>query len=185
MTERMLLGTSEEWKRIASAPDYEVSSFGQVRGYRESVNVRGRFTSTILDTPRLLSFEEDDAGYLRVRLRRSGKKRVAHLVHRLVAQAFIPNPENKPEVNHKDCNKSHNAVLDLEWSTEKENIEHAIAMGRVIPLGPRFRKLSPEQVREIRSRPRYYGDQGHLAREFGVRQCNISNILRGVTYKEC
>lgn len=55
--------------------------------------------------------------------------RKAHYIHRLVATLFIPNVENKPEVNHKDGNTDNNAHWNLEWSTEKENSNHAVDSG--------------------------------------------------------
>lgn len=71
---------------------------------------------------------KDCDGYLRVRIHTSFKNRYLS-VHRLVAKAFIPNPENKPQVNHKDGNKLNNDVSNLEWVTPKENINHAWRMG--------------------------------------------------------
>lgn len=70
----------------------------------------------------------DKDGYLRVTLRLNGKPRYLS-VHRLIAEAFIPNPDNKPQVNHKDGVKSHNYVDNLEWATVKENIVHAWSHG--------------------------------------------------------
>ncbi len=66
-------------------------------------------------------------GYLRSTF---GKKRKAVMIHRLVAEAFIPNPHNKPFVNHKNCNKADNRAENLEWCTEKENSSHASVNGR-------------------------------------------------------
>lgn len=66
------------------------------------------------------------AGYASVSL--SG---VNHLVHRLVAEAFIPNPGNKPQVNHKDGNRRNNCVSNLEWVTAKENVDHAFSIGLI------------------------------------------------------
>lgn len=67
-------------------------------------------------------------GYLSLNLRKDGK--LWHkLVHRLVAEAFIPNPENKPQVNHKDGNKQNNSVENLEWVTSAENNDHAFRIG--------------------------------------------------------
>lgn len=90
-----------------------------------------------------------DNGYNRVNLSRDGKKhRLA--VHRLVAQAYIPNPENKPTVNHIDGNKTNNNVSNLEWATYKEQTAHAVATGlKVIPEITEGRKVSDEDVHSI------------------------------------
>lgn len=71
-------------------------------------------------------------GYLRVYLRHDTTWRRKDLyVHRLVAKYFIPNPDNKPHVNHKNCNVSDNRVENLEWCTPKENTEYAMLVGHV------------------------------------------------------
>lgn len=68
-------------------------------------------------------------GYLMIRLSKDGKERV-FFVHRLVAQAFIPNPENLATVNHKDFNKTNNDVRNLEWMSAVDNVKHARENGR-------------------------------------------------------
>lgn len=69
-------------------------------------------------------------GYCRVYLRNEvTNKREDLYIHRLVAQAFIPNPLNLPEVNHKDCNVSNNRVENLEWVTRKGNLDYAFEYG--------------------------------------------------------
>ena len=92
---------------------YLVSNFGRVKS---------------LITNKILNQYKDRYGYLRVILSLNGKQKI-YLVHRLVAKAFIPNPENKLEVNHKDGNKENNHVDNLEWVTSKENVKHAYKMG--------------------------------------------------------
>jgi hypothetical protein len=67
-------------------------------------------------------------GYIRVELWENGRGR-KHLVHRLLAQVFIPNPKNKPQVNHIDGDKANNALLNLEWVTQSENQSHAYRTG--------------------------------------------------------
>lgn len=88
---------------------YEISDVGIVRNKK---------------TQRIITAKDNGWGYLLIRLNKNGvRKGVA--VHRLVAMAFIPNPNGKPEVNHKDGNKLNNSVSNLEWVTRSENISHA------------------------------------------------------------
>lgn len=119
--------TDEIWKDI---PGYEgrymVSSHGRVRSVGRDIPVLGgrvvrRFPDALM--AQMTDFNE----YKAVFLRRPGEHKRA-LVHRLVAIAFIPNPEAKPIVNHKDRNRTNNHVSNLEWSSESENARHWMAM---------------------------------------------------------
>lgn len=96
----------EIWKPIPGY-DYEVSNLGRVK------NSRGK----------LLKGNVTKLGYVKVGLWISQKAKTV-MVHRLVAEAFIENPENKPFVNHKNLNKTHNTVWNLEWVTPSENMKH-------------------------------------------------------------
>lgn len=76
----------------------------------------------------LIKQQKNKTGYLRVNLYKNGCSK-KYFIHRLVAQVFIPNPENKPNVNHKDCNIENNSVENLEWCTQSENILYAVKVG--------------------------------------------------------
>lgn len=122
-------------------------------------------------------------GYLSVNLYKNGKCK-HHYVHRLIAETFIPNPNNYREINHIDCNKHNNAVSNLEWCDRKGNLQHSYNNGL-----KRARekhggcKLSEKQVAEIRA-ARGKITQRELANEYGVKQCTISAIQHGRIWKE-
>jgi DNA-binding XRE family transcriptional regulator len=129
----------ENWKPIEGYEGlYEVSDQGRVRNVK-----RGR----------LLSACKVTHGYLAYGLSKGGKTR-SLLAHRLVAKAFILNPENKPQVNHIDGVKSHNFVSNLEWATAEENLWHAERIG-LKPTYPAKLKKSPE------SNPNYTASLWH------------------------
>ncbi|RGM21679.1 hypothetical protein DXC23_00995 [Eubacterium sp. OM08-24] len=98
-----------KWKPILNHPNYEVNRMGQIRNKR---------------TGKVLKPYDDGNGYLRVKI--DGK---CERVHILVATAFIPNPENKPVVNHKKGKKHDCRASQLEWVTQSENIKHAWDFG--------------------------------------------------------
>lgn len=134
-------------------------------------------------------------GYLNVGLRKEGKQKKFR-VHRLVAQAFIPNPEGKPYINHIDGNRKNNHVENLEWCTQKENVYHAdhILHARNITEkliiassknGTSKRKLTMEQANEVR----FLRASGNytireLSEMFGLSENGIKRILYGKSYVE-
>lgn len=115
------------WKKIESHPMYEVSTDGQVRSIDRFVKNKkmGKGDVTRFRKGKILKPSKDKNGYLGLTLCDSGDRYVKAKVHRVVAQAFIPNPENKAEVNHLNGIKWDNRVDNLEWSTRSENHIHA------------------------------------------------------------
>lgn len=106
----------EIWKPIPEYEEYyEVSSLGRVRRIR---------------TGRILKNHIDSYGYLVVGLHVHSKQKTC-FVHRLVAMTFIPNPENKPQVNHINGIKTDNCSTNLEWATSSENMRHAYNTGLI------------------------------------------------------
>ena len=113
---------SEQWLPVIGHEGYyEVSNLGNVRSVRYDHNGQ-------LIYSRLLKPAVKQRGYLGVVLCKQSVT-TNHLVHRLVATAFIPNPDNLPEVNHKDGNKLNAVVTNLEWCTGSDNLRHAYALG--------------------------------------------------------
>lgn len=108
---------NEIWKVIDSHPNYEVSNLGRVRTIKTGL-IRKPVKGTTCKDYWLMMLWKDN-------------KQSTHLVHRLVAKAFIPNPDNKPEVNHKDSNRENNIVTNLEWVTSSENKKHALLHGNM------------------------------------------------------
>lgn len=102
--------------------------FKEIENYQVRISREGHVVSTI--TGKTINPHRDQYGYARIHVELSNGKRKGLYVHRLLAMAFIPNPDNKPCVNHIDCNKQNNSLDNLEWCTHKENSVHASKKGR-------------------------------------------------------
>lgn len=124
----------ETWKDIKDYEGlYQVSNLDNVRSLERVVTHKTTGSRTIRE--KILKLNNDNNGYFYVSLSKDGKKK-NFKIHRLVAEAFIPNPENLPQVNHIDENKSNNKITNLEWSTSLSNLNHS----RVIEKGNLARK---------------------------------------------
>lgn len=180
----------EVWKDVIGYEGYyQVSSLGKVncveRTCTQLNGMTGKYNTRILPAGPVAMFEDKD-GYLKVKLNKAGKRN-NHFVHRLVALNFIPNPENKPEVNHKEGNKKDNRVELLEWNTTSENQIHAIANKLYITAKGETAgqaKLKEVQVREIHKLWKS-GEvtQEYLSSMFGVASSAISRIVNGVRWR--
>jgi hypothetical protein len=151
---------------------YEISSQGFVKSLKRKYQPKDVIMKSF----------NDKNGYSRIAL---GKKRC--FVHRLVAVAFIPNPENKPEVNHINGVKSDNRVENLEWATRKENAIHSHETGlQITKYGEdrgKVSKLKKTQVIEIKKRLNEGEKWNHINEDYNVSSTTIYDIFKCKTWK--
>lgn len=170
----------EIWKPIVQYEYYkglyEVSNKGRVRSL-DRVDSMGR-----LWKGKIISAKDNGKGYKAVHLYKNSKNKQVYL-HRLVAHAFVPNPENKPDVNHEDGNKSNNTPENLKWTTKKENIRHAVENGLIKTGGSsKNAKLTDEDVEYIRANYIPFSKDFNatvLSEKFNVSYTQIVKVARG------
>lgn len=173
----------EVWRPIPGYEgSYEVSSEGRIRTIdRTFITVSG---AKQRKRSRLMELMPARGGYLRVCLYRDGVGQGAQ-VHRLVAAAFLSNPEGKPHVNHVNFVKTDNRLVNLEWVTQSENQQHSARHGRFNPiLNPkRALKYSAETIAEFRERVRNGERAGTIRREYGISSAHADRIAKGTTWR--
>ena len=154
-----------EYRKIEGWP-YSISENGEVRNDRN-----GHILSQVIVS-----------GYNRVHLCNNGKSK-SELVHRLVAKSFVPNPERKPEVNHKDGNKRNNCAKNLEWVTGAENKKHCREVLEKINRNPdptAAHEACKKRVRCVETGEEYESIT-FAARSIGVTQGSLSAQLLGIS----
>ena len=138
-----------------------------------------------------LSQQLSNSGYKQVTLRDASGAGHSRFIHRLLAVAFIPNPEHKPCVNHKDGNRLNNDLDNLEWCTHKENSRHAFNTGLATPHGCNGEshgrhKLTDENVAYIMRTyvkgSREFGSSA-LARQLGVSTTTVYKVVHGKAWR--
>lgn len=145
----------EEWRDISGYEGlYQVSNRGRVRSARK-----------------IKSSQDNGRGYLMVHLNKNNKPKW-HLVHRLVAKAFIPNPEQKQTVNHKDGNRANNEVSNLEWATYSENNLHSYKSNK--RKHPTAKPIYCVETGEV------YTSSYDASRRTGISQTSINRCVNGI-----
>jgi DNA-binding transcriptional regulator YiaG len=173
----------EEWKFVKGfGKRYQVSNLGSLRSLTDKNNklVEPHPIKTYLNKHKMVGRYEAYLYYPN-----SSNKRKNIKVHTLVAQAFVPNPEKKPEINHIDGNKLNNISTNLEWVTRRENRIHAVKMGLIPFIKGEDRndsKLTDEKVRYIR-KSKGTISQKELAKMFNLSQATVWAAQNKVTWK--
>lgn len=152
---------------------YQVSDFGRIKSLK-------------FMKEKILKLKKTSGGYLHVLLYKDGKNK-DHRAHRLVAQSFIPNPENKPEVNHIDGNKENNNINNLEWVTGTENKKHAYKIGlrgtteKVRMMCVENGKKACKPIHQFDKNGNFikeWNSQTQASNELGIIRTSIGNCLR-------
>ena len=158
----------EIWKALPGVTGVEVSTLGKVRTLDKMVwNGRG----TWLMKGIILKQDDNGKGYLRVGITIDGK-RVMRSVHRLVAQTFLPNPDNLPQVNHLDCNRKNNHVENLEFCDNSYNQKYREKYGKALSQPVFAINLTTLEVS-------WFESQIEASRALGIDQGSISNVIKG------
>lgn len=171
---------NEIWKDVQGYENrYQISNIGRVKSLERMV---GHYTGGLM--------------FLRSRILKHGKGRYPYIIlindgkrntlkiHRMVAIAFIPNPNNKPSVNHINGLRDDNRVENLEWCTHKENMKHAADTGlKYLGENHPNSKLTKEDVIKIKKRISSGEPLRSIANNYSVNRANISAIKFGKSWK--
>lgn len=173
----------EKWKDIEGYEGfYQISNMGRVKSL-------GGQCGTVKRKEKIRSTSLTKDGYEKIRLNSQGKDTTKR-IHRLVAEAFIPNPNNKDTVNHIDGNKQNNIETNLEWVDRSEQMIHAYDLGlKRSRIGSKNAnaKLTDEQVKEIRKLYVPYSKEFGtvaLSKKYGVSNRVIGLIVSNKAYKD-
>jgi len=163
---------AEIWKALPGVQGVEVSTFGKVRTLDRLVSSE---SGTYFTEGKVLKQYDNGYGYLIANIPVDGKY-VTKRVHRLVAQAFIKNPNNLPQVNHRDCDRTNNNVENLEWCDNTYNSQYREKYGEALGHPLFAINLTTLEVSKFRS-------QHEAGRTLGVEQTSISKVIKG-RYKQ-
>lgn len=169
----------EIWKKVIGFEEsYEVNNFGNVRSFDRLIKCKKKTEYFLFFKGYPIKQKLSFFKYLCVSLKKNQKHSIK-VVHRLVAEAFLENPDNKNQVNHIDGNKENNCVSNLEWVTSSENCIHSNKI-----LGRKGIILTEIEVRDIKFNPIYDSMMNKdIAAKFNVHPNTISGIRNGHKWK--
>ena len=169
-----------EWREIGGFEGlYKVSNTGDVFSLPKVVKVGGNGGTTMRGGILLKQTPLKNGGHLRVFLADGSGTKKSLLVHRLVAGAFLPNPQSHPVINHIDQNPTNNTTANLEWCTVAHNNENCTrSVGNQRGNANSQAKLTDEQVLKIRQRYAQTGNASLVAREFGLNPRHCLHIIK-------
>lgn len=160
----------EKWLNINGYPNHEISSLGRVRYFK-----KGKFLIR-KNTP-------NDRGYVRMQLKYKGE---TLRIHRLVAEAFIPNPNNLPQVNHINGIKDDNRVSNLEWCTASHNYNHGMRTGLIPPRPKGSNHWNATLNEKIVKQIKVYLNEGLNPRQIGekmnIHRSTVTNVKYGIAW---
>lgn len=164
----------EIWRSIAGYPEYQVSNLGRVKSLKHK-------EEWILK-PRLIN-----SGYYRVLLSNPFVKGKQILIHRLVAIAFVPNPQNKKSVGHLDGNKLNNCADNLAWFSASDSQLHSIKSGRIVRTVRRSMNVGEKNANFDhtvytfihKEKGTFTGNRLDFANRYGLNRKSISNLIKG------
>lgn len=160
---------SEIWKSHPDIAGIQVSTLGRVRTLDRVVY--GKKRTRLVKGRVLKQYGNVVNGYLIANIP-IDEKWATKSVHRLVAQTFIPNPDNLPQINHKDCNRTNNNVDNLEWSSRSHNIQYREKFGEALRHPIFAINLDTNEVS-------HFSSQAEAGRVLGLRQPNVNAVIKG------
>lgn len=161
-------------KEIIGFPMYTLDEDGNV--YSRYIKGGG---GSVSNNYRKLKPVIDITGYYIVSLIREDGKKIKKSIHRLLGELFIPNPENKEHINHKDGNKLNNRIDNLEWCTPKENFNHAVKLG-LVDLSHKNKWVSIDQFNFSGEFIKTYPSLAIAQKETNVPYPNIVKVCKGL-----
>ena len=165
---------NEEWRGVVGYEGrYQISSMGRVKSLARTCNTKGGSKRTVKE--RILKPCDNGRGYLYISLSDGTGEHKRHYIHRLVGEAFVPNPLENEDVNHKDENPSNNHASNLEWITHKENLNYGTRNERVAKANSKPVAQYTKDGAFIKA----WASAAEVKRQLGFNHSSIIQVAKG------